>query len=135
MSIYHFNDPVRIVGATFKANGEPDKLACQFYNGYHQKFVGKPLTMSAFDFRGDVEGELEAAIEAVRNTQKLHKYYASLCIEDGGGYVTIHAPDHNTARAKMFASKYGKKWAFLYDESEKAEALDQYEQQEVGVVI
>ena len=57
-------------------------------------------------------------------------FYATLCIGDGGGYVTIEAPDREVARGKMFASKYGKQWAFLYDESEKAEAIDQYNEPE-----
>lgn len=58
------------------------------------------------------------------------KYYASLCIVDGGGYVTIEAADRESAREKMFNSKYGTQWAFLYDESQKAEALDAFEQVE-----
>lgn len=57
-------------------------------------------------------------------------FYASLCIKDGAGYVTIAAPDRESARAKMFASKYGTQWAFLYDESEKPEALDAFNQLE-----
>jgi len=62
------------------------------------------------------------------------KFYASLCIKDGGGYVTIEADDRESARAKMFNSSYGKQWAFLYDESERAEALDAFGQQEKGVL-
>lgn len=57
-------------------------------------------------------------------------FYASLCIGDGGGYVRISAPDRESARAKMFASKYGTQWAFLYDEGEKPEALDNFNQVE-----
>ena len=59
------------------------------------------------------------------------KFYASLCLGDGGGYVTIEANEREEAREKMFDSKYGTKWAFLYDESEKAEALDAFDQREV----
>lgn len=58
------------------------------------------------------------------------KFYASLCLGDGGGYVTIEAPDRETAREKMFSSNYGKQWAFLYDESQKAQALDAFNQEE-----
>lgn len=61
-------------------------------------------------------------------------FYATLCLGDGGGYIRIEAPDRETARAKMFASKHGKQWAFLYDESEKPDAIDQYGTQEVGVI-
>lgn len=61
-------------------------------------------------------------------------FYASLCLGDGGGYVTIHAADREAARAKMFASKYGKRWAFLYEESEYDDALGQFNQKEVGVL-
>lgn len=60
------------------------------------------------------------------------KFYASLCIKDGAGYVTIEADDRETARSKMFDSKYGKQWAFLYDESERSEALDAFGQVERG---
>lgn len=58
------------------------------------------------------------------------KFYATLCLGDGGGYVSIEAPDRESAREKMFSSKYGKQWAFLYDESERAEAIDAYNTQE-----
>jgi len=58
------------------------------------------------------------------------KFYASLCLRDGGGYVTIEATEREEAREKMFNSKYGTKWAFLYDESEKPEALDAFDQVE-----
>jgi hypothetical protein len=57
-------------------------------------------------------------------------YYASLCIGDGGGYVTIEANSRDEAREKMFASKYKTQWAFMYSEEEKAEALDAYNQVE-----
>lgn len=59
------------------------------------------------------------------------KFYASLCIGDGGGYVTINAEDRESAREKMFSSKYGTRWAFLYDESEKEDSLDRFGQMEV----
>jgi hypothetical protein len=62
------------------------------------------------------------------------KFYASLWLSDGGGYVTIEAENRSEARKKMFASKYGKQWAFMYDESEFEEALGQYGQQEMGVL-
>ncbi len=62
------------------------------------------------------------------------KFYASLCLGDGGGYVTIEAPDRETAREKMFDSEYGTQWAFLYDENEKAEALDAFNQEERGAI-
>lgn len=62
------------------------------------------------------------------------KFYASLCIKDGGGYVTIEAPDRESAREKMFNSQYGTQWAFLYDESEKKEALDAFDQVERGAI-
>ncbi len=62
------------------------------------------------------------------------KFYASLCLGDGGGYVTIEAPDRETAREKMFDSEYGTQWAFLYDESEKPEALDYFDQREVNSI-
>lgn len=61
-------------------------------------------------------------------------FYATLCLGDGGGYVRIEAPDREAARAKMFASKYGKQWAFLYDESEKPEAIDCFGMQEVAAL-
>lgn len=64
----------------------------------------------------------------------MKKFYASLCLGDGGGYVTIHAETREEARSKMFASKYGKNWAFLYDESEFDDALGQFNQQEKGVI-
>lgn len=60
------------------------------------------------------------------------KFYASLCIKDGGGYVTIEANEREEAREKMFTSKHGTQWAFLYDESEKVEALDAFGQVERG---
>lgn len=62
------------------------------------------------------------------------KFYASLCLGDGGGYVTIHAENREEARTKMFASQYGKRWAFLYDESEFEDALGQYGQEEKGSI-
>lgn len=62
------------------------------------------------------------------------KFYASLCLGDGGGYVTIEAENREEARAKMFASKHGKNWAFLYDESEFEEALGQFNQQEKDAI-
>lgn len=62
------------------------------------------------------------------------KFYASLCLGDGGGYVTIESDDRETAREKMFNSKYGTRWAFLYDESERAEALDAYDQREMDSI-
>jgi hypothetical protein len=62
------------------------------------------------------------------------KFYASLCLGDGGGYVTISAADREQAREKMFASKYGKLWAFLYSEEEKPEALDVFEQKEIDCI-
>ncbi len=58
------------------------------------------------------------------------KFYASLCLGDGGGYVTIEANEREEAREKMFNSKYGTQWAFLYDESQKAEALDAFNKEE-----
>ncbi len=58
------------------------------------------------------------------------KFYATLCLGDGGGYVTIEANEREEAREKMFNSKYGKQWAFLYDESERAEAIDAFGTQE-----
>lgn len=64
----------------------------------------------------------------------MKKFFASLCLGDGGGYVTIHAKDREEARSKMFASKYGKRWAFLYDESEFEEALGQFGQEQVGMI-
>jgi len=44
----------------------------------------------------------------------LYDYMATLCIDDGGGYVQIQAPDYFTARDLMFKSKYGSRWAFMY---------------------
>lgn len=64
----------------------------------------------------------------------MKKFYATLCLGDGGGYVTIVAPDREAARDKMFASKYGKRWAFLYDESDKPEAIDQFDTKEVEAI-
>jgi hypothetical protein len=58
------------------------------------------------------------------------KFFASLCIGDGGGYVTIEADNYDQAREKMFASKYGKQWAFMYDESQYEEALARFNQVE-----
>lgn len=72
----------------------------------------------------------EALIKVLSET----KFYASLCLDDGGGYVTIYAKDREEARSKMFASKYGKRWAFLYDESEKPEALDVFSQKEIDEI-
>ena len=40
-------------------------------------------------------------------------------------YQIIHAPDHHTARVLAF-DEHKTRWAFLYDESEKAEAIDHY---------
>lgn len=64
----------------------------------------------------------------------MSKFYASLCLGDGGGYVTIEAADREAARTKMFESKYGKRWAFLYDESEFEDALGQYGQEEKDTI-
>lgn len=63
------------------------------------------------------------------------KYYATLCLGDGGGYVEITASDRETARTAMFNSKYGTRWAFLYDESEKAEAIDQFNVQHKDSIV
>lgn len=63
------------------------------------------------------------------------KFYASLCLGDGGGYVTIEANNYDQAREKMFASKHGKQWAFMYNESQKAEALDAFGEQEKGRIV
>jgi len=62
------------------------------------------------------------------------KFYASLMIKQGGGYVTIEANSRRHAREKMFASKYGEQWGFMYDESEKADSLDAYDQTEVDTI-
>ena len=62
------------------------------------------------------------------------KFYASLMIKDGGGYVTIEAKDEIEAREKMFSSKYGKEWAFMYDESQKHDCLDVFSQEERGEI-
>lgn len=64
----------------------------------------------------------------------MEKFYASLCIKDDGGYVTIEANDMNEARDKMFASEYGKQWAFMYSEVDKAESLDAFNQTERGYI-
>lgn len=64
-------------------------------------------------------------------TMPKHKlFYATLCLGDGGGYVTIEAADREAAREKMFNSKYGTRWAFLYDETERAEAIDAFGERE-----
>ncbi len=88
-----------------------------------------------FQARLKQEGKNNAAEmrAAIAKTQ-LSKFYASLCLDDGGGYVTIYAKDREEARSKMFASKHGERWAFLYDESEKPEALDRYNQREIEVI-
>lgn len=62
-------------------------------------------------------------------------YYATLCIKDGGGYVRIEAENFDAARSAMFGSKYGKEWAFMYDESQKAECIDAYGQNEVDHIV
>lgn len=54
------------------------------------------------------------------------KFYATLCLGHGGGYVTITAASDDEARKKMFASKYGKQWAFMYSAEEKASCIDRY---------
>jgi hypothetical protein len=61
----------------------------------------------------------------------MQNFYATLCLKDGGNYVRILATDRESARSKMFYSKYGTEWAFLYDESERAEAIDKYNLTEV----
>jgi hypothetical protein len=63
------------------------------------------------------------------------RFYASLCIKDDGGYVTIEAKDYTEAREKMFNSKYGTQWAFMYDESQKKEALDDFNQIEKDSIV
>jgi hypothetical protein len=63
------------------------------------------------------------------------KFYATLCLGDGGGYVTIHAKDREEARNKMFSSIYGERWAFMYTEEEKANCIDKWNQQEKGVIL
>ena len=55
-------------------------------------------------------------------------------IKDGGGYVTIEAKDEIEAREKMLSSKYGKEWAFMYDESQKHDCLDVFSQEERGEI-
>lgn len=62
------------------------------------------------------------------------KFYASLMIKDGGGYITIEADNMGAAREKIFASKYGKQWAFMYPEEDKAEALEDFGQTEKGYI-
>lgn len=64
----------------------------------------------------------------------MNKYYATLCLGDGGGYVTILAPDREDARQKMFQSKYGRNWAFMYDEAEKPQAIERFNLQERDVL-
>ncbi len=60
----------------------------------------------------------------------MQNFYATLCIGDGAGYVRIEADDYWQARDKMFASKYGERWAFMYTEAEKPEAIDKFNEQE-----
>jgi len=62
------------------------------------------------------------------------KFYATLCIEDGGGYVTIEAPDMEAAKRKMFASLYGRQWAFMYDETGRYDSIDRFNQKEMGTL-
>lgn len=64
----------------------------------------------------------------------MSKFYASLCLGDGGGYVIIEAENIGIAREKMFASKYGKRWAFMYEESQFDDALGQFNQKEVEAI-
>ena len=40
-------------------------------------------------------------------------------------YQIIHSPDYAKARELAF-EEHGRHWAFLYDEKEKAEAVDHY---------
>jgi len=61
-------------------------------------------------------------------------FYASLMLKDGGGYVTVNADSYEQAREKMFSSKYGKEWAFMYDESQKHDCLDVFSQEERGEI-
>jgi hypothetical protein len=49
-------------------------------------------------------------------------------------YVEIHAEDYAEARKKMF-ERYGQKWAFLYEESQKKEAIDRWGLQLYEVMI
>lgn len=53
-------------------------------------------------------------------------FYATLCLGDGGGYVLIDADNYYAAREKMFNSKYGARWAFMYTEEQRPEAIDQF---------
>lgn len=55
-------------------------------------------------------------------------------LKDGGGYVTVNADSYEQAREKMFSSKYGKEWAFMYDESQKHDCLDVFSQEERGEI-
>lgn len=64
----------------------------------------------------------------------MNRYYATLCIGDGGGYVTVFARTMAEARQKMFDSKYGVNWAFMYSEDQKTDAIDQFDEQEVDQV-
>ena len=45
--------------------------------------------------------------------------------DKGDNYQVIHAPDYGAARQAAF-DRWGKHWAFIYDEADKADAIDKY---------
>lgn len=78
------------------------------------------------------ESQLERArkhYEAETSDEELEEvapqfFYATLMIKQGGGYVRIQAGSEVEARNKMFASKYGKEWAFFYTSLEDMHETD-----------
>ena len=53
------------------------------------------------------------------------KFYVTISRNHGGpGYVLVRAKDEEEARTKM-VEKYGRKWAFIYNDLDKVHVLDQ----------
>ncbi len=67
MSIFYFNDPVHVAGASFSPSGKAEKLHIQFYNGFRKAYSGKPCVVSVSDCHDDCDGvELEAVVLGFR---------------------------------------------------------------------